>query len=267
MPFTMKKKSTRRPRRRMVPRRRVPLRRYNRGGVIERAGAQFSTASVPLFPNANVYAFRNFALSNASQRVQNIAQGYQFFRIKRVSWQVRPAYDTFQAGSSGSPTSIPQLYWRVDKDAVYNTTTSLQTLKASGCKPIRLDDKIIVKSFKPSVLQAVAEKPGDETTGALSLVLGTSRISPWLPTDNNAYMSQSDWSANSVDHNGLLISIDQDVGVSASSPVAYISFTIEYEFKKPLDVSTAGQQGTLTEVDLATAVPGYVPPSEEIMSS
>lgn len=257
----MKKKTTRRPRRRMAPRRRVPLYRKMRGGhIVERASAQFSTQSVPLLPNANVYAFRNFALTNASQRVQNIAQGYQFFRIKRVTWQVRPAYDTFQAASSGSPTSVPQLYWRIDKDAVYNTTTSLQTLKASGCKPIRLDDKIIVKSFKPSVLQAVADKPGDETTGSLALVLGTSRISPWLPTDNNAYMSQADWSANSVDHNGLLIAIDQDVGVNTSSPVAFISFTVEFEFKKPLDVSTVGQQGTLQEVDLATAVPGYVPP-------
>lgn len=242
----------------------MPIYRKIRGGHIrEIAAAQYSTMSAPLLPNASVYAFRNFALSGAGQRVQSIAEAYQFYRITRVTWEVRPAYDTFQAASSGSPTSVPQLYWCMDKEGTFTGNTTLQTLKSAGCRPIRLDDKIIRKSFKPSVLQAVADQPG--ANGAEpQLVLGSKRTSPWLPTNANAYTSSSPpepWVVSSIDHLGLLLAIDQDVGVNASSPAAFVSFTVEFEFKKPLDINPLGE-GNLTEVLVETLAPGYVPPDE-----
>lgn len=261
----MKKKTSKRAPRRRQYRRKAPMYRRMRGGhVLEKAGASYSTNSAPLFPNASVYSFMNFALTGASTRVQSIASAYQFYRIKKVTWEVRPAYDTFQAAATGSPTSVPQLYWQIDRDAVFTPSTTLQTLKAAGCKPIRLDDKIIRKSFRPAVLQGVASQPGAEATAPV-LVLGSKRISPWLPTNANAYVDATQnepWAASSIDHLGLLLAVDQDAGVNTSIPVAYVSFTVEFEFKKPLDTKALGQDVTVTNVPLETLAPQYVPPSE-----
>lgn len=244
--------------------RRAMRRRAMRRGIREYAACQYSTLSAPLFPNANVYAFRNFSLASASARVVDIGGSYQFYRIKRITWQVRPAYDTFAPATpvAGGPgTTVPQLYWRIDRDANFAANTTLEVLKGSGCKPIRLDDRNIVKSFKPSVLQAVAESAGKPAAG--QLVMGTSRISPWLPTNNDAFTGVGQgWLPSSVDHNGLLISIDQDSApLAQNTPCAYISFTVEYEFKKPLEYSSSGDT-EIVDVKLETLAPGYVPPAE-----
>lgn len=223
----------------------------------ETAQASYSTLSAPLLPNANVYAFANFSLQAASIRVLSVGQAYQFYRIKKITWQVRPAFDTFAATGT---TTVPHLYWRNDKDRSFNSSTTLQTLKASGCKPIRLDDKVITKSFIPSVLQSVAEQP--TTLGsAPSLTLGSSKLSPWLPTNMNAYTSTSPWVPSSIDHLGLLLCIDQDGGVG-SNPCAYVSFTVDFEFKKPLDTSATGLDDSIAPVPIETLAPHYVAPSK-----
>lgn len=254
MPRKMKSMPRRR-RARRVRRARIP-----RAPAIrhETAQATYSTLSAPLFPNANVYAFQNFSLEASSQRVLSVAQAYQFFRIKKVTWQLRPAFDTF---TSAAGTSVPSLYWRVDKDRNFLTSSTLQTLKASGCRPVRLDDKIITKSFKPAVLQGVSEQA--TTLGsAPSLTLGSSKVSPWLPTNQNAYTSTAPWIASSIDHLGLLIAIDQDGGVSTTVPCAYISFTVDYEFKKPLEISTTGSEDSVQVVPMETLAPHYVAPEK-----
>lgn len=219
-----------------------------------------------MFPNANVYAFRSFSLAAASDRIVSIAQSYQYYRIKRITWQLRPAYDTFIATStSATPvaSSVPQLYWRHDRAANFDANTTLEILKASGCRPVRVDDKNIVRSFAPAVLQAIADAPGKPASG--QLVLSGTRTSPWLPTNENAYAGTGQvWTASSVDHNGLLIAIDQDAGVNLATPCAFISFTVEFQFKKPL--ALAEGQGTLTEVKLEELAPEYVPPVEKSAS-
>lgn len=241
---------------------RVP-RGLGMSAIVERASASYSTLSVPLVPNSNVYSFSNFALSAASTRVLGVAKAYQFYRIKRVTWEVRPAYDTFVALPSTSTTSVPHLYWRIDTDGVFPPSTSLQTLKASGCRPIRLDDKVIRKMWRPAVLQGVASEAGS-AANTPSLVLGSKRISPWLPTNANAYVAVTQnqpWSPSSIDHLGLLLSVDQDTGVNSNSPVAYVSFTIDFEFSKPLDTLSTGNG--ITSIDTATIAPQYVPPPAE----
>lgn len=260
MPLKMKK-SMRKPRRQY--RRKGMPRPYIRGGHIrEQASAQYSTLSAPLNANASVYAFRNFSLAAASVRVQNVGKSYQEYRIKRVTWEVRPCYDTFQAPASGNAATVPHLYWRVDKLATYDVDTTLQTLKASGCKPIRLDDKTIRKSFKPAVVVPVVQGPA-LPDGSPDTIIGSYRTSPWLATNNAAYTgsSQTGWVASSVDHQGLLIAIDQDTLSSSAYPQAFISFTVEFEFRKPLDdISSDG--ATMQDVKLETLAPQYVPPSE-----
>lgn len=177
---TMKKRA---PRRRA---RRNAVRKYTRGGHIkEYAAAQYSTLSLPMTPSlaasGAVYSFRNFSLAGASARVLNIAQSYQEYRIKRVTWEVRGYFDTFQAPSAATAPTVPHLYWRMDKLGTYNTDTTLTTLKASGCKPIRLDDKLIRKSFKPTVLQGVAESPSATGTPLLTRILPHVSLAAYKP--------------------------------------------------------------------------------------
>lgn len=263
----MKKRMPRR--RRVVRRRRAPVRKYQRGGHIkEYASAQYSTLSQNLSPSQSqpgglAYSFRNFSLAAASTRVLNIASAYQEYRIKKITWEVRGFFDSFVAPSSATAPTVPHLYWRVDKLGTYSTDTSLTTLKASGCKPIRLDDKLIRKSFKPAVLQGVFAEatPGAPTPPAQSMVVGSYKISPWLPTNANAYSSTSDaWAASSIDHLGLILALDCDV-IPFGGPAATVSFTVEYEFRKPLDDLTTG--ATVESVKIETLAPQYVPPTEE----
>jgi len=262
----MKKRA---PRRRMNRLRRSPLmRKFLPGGhVREYASAKFTTTNQLLLPSqvsgGGVYAFRNFSLSGASNRVQLIAQAYQEYRIKKVTWQVKPFFDTFIAPSSATAPSVPHLYWRVDKLGSYNADTTLNTLKASGCKPIRLDDKMITKSFKPSVLQGVAQA-ATVTAGQPQLVLGSYRVSPWLPTNANVYTSgNTSWVASSIDHLGLLIAVDCDIIPFSSA--ASISFTVEFEFRKPLDDIDPSGTSVLNVIDLETLAPKPAPPpSEEV---
>lgn len=262
---TMKKRA---PRRRMN-RRRNPVRKYARGGHIkEYASAQYSTLNQPLTPSlalsGAVYAFRNFSLAGASTRVQNIAQSYQEYRIKRVTWEARGYFDTFQAPSSATAPTVPHLYWRIDKLGTYNADTTLNTLKASGCKPIRLDDKLIRKSFRPVVLQGVADQSATDPASP-QIVLGSYRTSPWLPTNANAYTTgKNQWIPSSIDHLGLLLAIDCDI-VPFGGPAGAVSFTVEFEFRKPLDDIDPNGESVMQVIDLADLQPKKETPPESKM--
>ncbi len=263
MPRKYQKKAPRR--RQPMRRRKMPLYRRPRGHIRELASAQYSTLSFPMFAN-QVYAFRNFSLAAASVRVTDIGQSYQFFRIRKVNWQIRPAFDTFQASATGSATTVPQLYWRMDREGTFTSSTTLETLKAAGCKPIRLDDKIIAKNFAPAVVLPTLVTPANASADPPTPAVygnGAKRISPWLPTNANAYVQgAANWVANSIDHLGIIFCVDQDSGVSVNAPCGYLSFTVEYDFKKPLDTSAQGEE--ITDVKLETLAPHYVPPSEEV---
>lgn len=263
MPRTMKKKSTRRPRRSYRKRRSAP-RRYVRGGHIrEVASAQYTTNVQLLQPSQSisggVYAFRNFSLSSASDRVQRIGASYQQYRIKKITWQVKPFFDTYPAATTATAPTIPHLYWMMDRLATYDVDTMLTTLKAAGAKPIRLDDKMVTKSFKPSIICPALQGPATPT-GAPDIIAATYKVSPWLTTNNASYggAGQTEWVASSVDHNGLLLGIDCDI-VGFSS-VASVQFTVEFEFRKPLDDLGGSGEVVVQEVDLLTLKPKYVAP-------
>lgn len=247
----------------MRPRRKAYRRRL---GIVEQAQAKYSTTNQLLQPsaaiNGGVYAFRSFGLNAASTRVQNIAQGYQEFRIKRITWECRGFFDTFVAPSSATAPTVPHLYWRVDRLGAYNGDTTLNTLKASGCRPIRLDDKIVRRSFTPSVLYPVSVAPAAAGTSEPVVMANSYKLSPWLATNANAYItSNNSWAPSTVDHMGLLIAVDCDVIPFAAA--AAISFTVEFEFRKPLDDIDPNGQTVTQVIDLADLVPKPLPPPEE----
>jgi len=82
-------------------------------------------------------------------RAQAVAQNFQEYRIKYVKLTFRPSADTF-APAAGN--IIPQLYFQMNKYQALPTGASLQQLLDMGCRPIRFDDKNVVRAYKPIVL-------------------------------------------------------------------------------------------------------------------
>ena len=153
-------------------------------------------------PNV-VYRIRDIALDQFDACVQ-IAQAYQFYKIKRVTLKWIPLVDTFTAGGA---ETVPRLYYMIDKSGSIPTNIALAGLKKMGAKPIRLDDKQITRGWSPSVLTADTAAPG---------VLQSSqyKVSPWLSTNGNV-LNPGAFVASSIDHLGCFFCVEQEVGSSA----------------------------------------------------
>lgn len=186
-----------------------------------------------LSPN-QVYSMENFSLSN-STRAQAVAHGYQYYRIKKISLKFRPLYDTFMNSSTGT-CSVPNLYVMIDKQQQFPAGTTLPVLKAAGAKPRRLDDKTLSYTFAPAVTNISATFAGSAIT-TIGTGAGTYKVSPWLPTNANAFTSSGTvngaWKVNSVDHAGVVFCIEQAVYPTGVS-IATCEIEITYEFKKPM---------------------------------
>lgn len=204
---------------------------------------------------ANIpFTMNNFALSN-SQRACAVAAGYQYYRVKRVIIKVKPLYDTFQLGGQSTVT-LPYLYYMIDRHNTFPVNTTVQTLKAAGCKPRRLDDKTITISFKPSVVNSTMTAVGAGSAPP-QFGLGTYRISPWLSTNGNNNGSNPGstgvwWKPDSTDHQGLILFVEQ-YSVPTPNVVCTLEYMIEYEFKKRLWEPPASQVDlTVNSIDLDT---------------
>lgn len=196
------------------------------------------------------YTLQNIALTNSS-RAKTIAQGYQFYRITKVEVKWKPYADTFASGG----LTVPNLYYMVDKANTFPSNTTVDTLKQAGAKPVRLDDKIITRSFKPAVHLA----SDDGAIGPASTVetAGMMKVSPWITTNANAGGTGMVWTPNSVDHRGLIFLIEQQTG-AVNAGVASVEVIVHYQFKKPLWTVAEGDE-TVHRIDLDTLE--IVPPS------
>lgn len=155
-------------------------------------------------------------------RACSVAQNYQYYRITKAEFRFIPVSDTYIAGNPGE---LPNLYYVIDKsDSIPNVGTTVATLQSAGARPIRFDDKTITVSFKP----AVVWKALDENGGAANF--GMVKTSPWLATNNNNTSDVSGWTPSSVDHHGLVYTVQG--GVSGAN--YRVEQTLHFEFKKPL---------------------------------
>lgn len=170
--------------------------------------------------------YSNYNISLAvSSRAQDVAKGYQFYRIKRVTYVVRPLSDTFNAQAlapGGSAASVPYLYYMIDRAMQLSGGFTLAQLKQMGAKARRLDDKTLTFSLTPSVLNEVY----DNTPGARANVQYA--MCPWLPTRDNTNIGV--WNPNTTDHQGVVWRVEQISG----DPIGYaVERRIQFEFKKP----------------------------------
>lgn len=175
-------------------------------------------------PSANtLYGFYNWSLQSSNRAIQ-VARAYQEYRIKQITIKFKPKVDTF--ATDGANNSIPYLYYRIDKTGtMFYKNTNFASLRESGCKPIRFDDKTITVSFAPSVLQAGFDaNPNDAPWTSY-------KISPWLTTNKNNMSAQNDWEPNGTDHLGIFFGLEQD---NVTIPTTYdVDMIVHYQFRKP----------------------------------
>lgn len=188
------------------------------------ATEQFSVGAVAGVP----YTFTTL-LSDLTRSLV-IAKEYQQYRITGVEMRFKPVYDTFAALGAAS---IPSMYW------VFNKTGSLASLSAPqfeqlGCRQVRLDDKILVRKYKPTVTDSA-------TNGIMA---GTYKVSPWLPIVN-----PQTGGLNIPTHYGACFLINK---MSPADATQYdIDIVVHIQFKRPF-VQTTGS--VPNEVPRITAV-------------
>ena len=167
-------------------------------------------------------------------RALDVADNFQEYRITKWSFKYTPLFDTFVGGTGAAANTLPYLY---SKLLAYPPpdTFGLNFLQTMGAKPRRMDDKTIVLSYKPHVLQG-GLVPAD-TTG-ISSTFGTKVLrSPWLSTHNVTYSGgSSTTNMDNTPHYGHSFYIDK-AGIDTAFPdVASYELNAVIEFRKPWDL-------------------------------
>lgn len=192
-----------------------------------------------------MYAQMNTQLSDFPRAV-TVAQGYQHYRITNVKLKFKSPYDTYiNMGPQGTGAyQKPYFYYMLDKSGSVPNNVSLEGLKGMGAKPRALDEKAIVISWKPSVL----EFTGTQNAGGIGLP-NKYKLSPWLAT--GAFPSATTWAPSTVDHLGVYWGIFAALA-GVADPIKYdAEIEVQFEFKGPL--TTAAQTSDTPALTLAPA--------------
>lgn len=217
-------------------RRRAPLRRRGRKrvGKPRRKMARLdpvNTASIrenytlsSTFGTMNVFNAVELA-DLAYDRAQSVAKAYQEYRFRYIKLIFQPPADTF-APAVGN--TIPQLYFQMDKSNSFETDVNLQTLLDVGTRPIRFDDKNIVKTYKPTVL--LNNMSGSPAPGQFRAAQVKQR--PWLSTNDNAGLASATWAPSTVDHLGCVWHV---TNINPLTPPCNYNVDVEVviDFRKP----------------------------------
>lgn len=201
--------------------RRIP--RTVRAGVPDIASLT-EVKELPIYSTNQMYQAYNIQLSTCPRAV-SVAKGYQLYRIKRVTFKLSPLLDTFAAGSN---TTVPYLYYMIDRTKNLIASNSVRDLQKAGAKPRRVDDKQITFSYRPSVLTSGYD--GNPPAGQSIVQFSQYRMSPWLNTRDQESIAL--WNPDSTDHQGIVWMVQNAVG--GSDNISYkMDLILEFEFKKP----------------------------------
>lgn len=210
------------------PRRRMQRRRT--ASVSEWASGK-QTIELANDPVNAVFRLDDINLSQFD-RLSHIARGYQYFRIKKVEYKIKPYADTFFANATGNTGSVPYLYYVVMKsDTLNQTINGFDGLRDAGAKARRVDENNIVIAWRPTVAQGVALSESNITTSFASY-----RTSPWLSTNKNVMLPGgiTTWAPSEVPHLGLLYGVEQNFTNPTDVLIYGVEITVHMEFKKPL---------------------------------
>lgn len=223
--------------------RRIP-RAPRKAGVAEWASLT-ETKPFQLLNTGQMYQNYNVQLGSFP-RASLVAKGYQLYRIKRVEFRISPLQDTF----AGAGTSIPYLYYMIDRVRNLQAANTVIPLKRAGAKPRRLDDKIVKFSYTPSVLSGNYDSQppvGQSTTQFVSY-----KMAPWLNTRDSDTLGV--WNPDTTDHQGIVFIVENSGGAT----IAYkCEMVVEFQFKKPsFEVTpTEGLPAPVDILDLTEPVP------------
>jgi len=243
--------------------RRAPARKPMRRMRKSRNSVEYAEAkqTVSLDPDQfnQIYNLNEVMLASYD-RLVNIAQAYQFFKITKIEYKFKPQYDTFT--STYGQNTVPYLYWLIDKGEVVNPTgTGFDALRDAGAKPIRFDDKTITVRWAPAVANYAQQF---DPLGAQSGQPNQYRISPWLTTNENAGDFGTLWKPSRIAHKGLLYGVEQFVtgGVEFQYKC---DITVHMRFKKPLNLP--GLTEGMTPAIKKTVGPAPIIPKEPVVES
>lgn len=171
------------------------------------------------------------------QRANSIASNYQHYRMSQIKMTFLPTIDTI--GTAPGPSKV-FLYYMIDKSGSIATNSTLEALKQMGARPVALDEKPIVVTWKPSVLNNVLT-----ATPAGTSAPGQYRISPWLSTQNSVG-NPGAFTGSVVDHLGLYWYAYSLTGGNAAQYTVEIE--VQFQFKKPLLVLTSSAYNAIPSV-------------------
>lgn len=203
-----------------APRRRNIPRGPRKAGVSEWASLT-ETKPFALLNTGQMYQNYNVQLSSFP-RASLVAKGYQLYRIKRIEFRISPLQDTF----AGAGTSIPYLYYMIDRVRNLQAANNVLPLKRTGAKPRRLDDKIVKFSYTPSVLTGNFDSQPPAGQGTTQFV--SYKMAPWLNTRDSETIGA--WNPDTTDHQGIVFIVENFGGAT----IAYkCEMVVEFQFKKP----------------------------------
>jgi len=200
---------------------------------VRKAGVKTTTNTASIRENytlsttfGTMNIFNQVELADAVyDRAQSVAKAYQEFRVRYVKLIFQPPADTFPLVAGNT---IPQLYFKTNKSNSFETDINLQTLLDIGTRPIRFDNKNVVKTYYPTVLTGeMANQPAPGVFRASQV-----KNRPWLSTNDNAGLSSATWVPSTVDHLGCVWHVTNIN--PATPPTAYnVDVEVVFDFRKP----------------------------------
>lgn len=159
-------------------------------------------------------------------RASQLAKLFGEYRIKRIIFTYRPIFDTYSSslpGVGNSPNSVPTLYWRMNRYGDTPAAFNADYMRALGAKPIRLDDKQVVVSYRPNIIQSQQNVAG---AGTASI-----KLSPWLSTDD--IVQDNNFNLSTAEHFGHSMFVEGGAAGNTQGMVCYQDVKVIYEFRNP----------------------------------
>lgn len=224
---TRKSQLRRRPMKKTLRRTRKPLKfNANRVGGPNTCRIETTIPSVPLQVNTP-YQFNLAGI--VGSRAVDVAPNFALYRVAKVVFKYKPSFDTYiPSQSAGTPstnyiTTVPRLYWKMNRFADDPNAFTADDLKVLGARPIRFDDKTYTMSYRPNIL--LDQASGGSHSGIL-------KMTPWLNTDDAP--DTPNFATSTTNHYGHFWYIEADtVNTSTIPNVGTLDITIHYEFKNP----------------------------------
>lgn len=159
-------------------------------------------------------------------RASAMAKLFGEYRIKKIIWTYRPIFDTYSSslpGVGNSPNSVPTLYWRMNRYGDTPAAFNGDYMRAMGATPKRLDDKQIVVSYSPNIIQSQQNVAGAATA--------TIKVAPWLSTDD--LVQDNNFNLSTAEHFGHSMFVEGGGAGTANGAVCYQDCKVIYEFRNP----------------------------------